>query len=134
MAKEALTSTVTMSFCEDRILRITIFPNAHIDLEEAKANYAASSRMTNGEPVLALVDARNDSTVTRRAQEYASSQSHLRLATAVISENPFSRVMTNLYLLLFRPVAPVRLFLDEETALEWLEEMRIEIAKKTKSA
>ncbi len=134
MAKEALTSTVSMSFCEDKILRITIFQNAHIDIEEAKANYASSYRITNGEPVLVLVDARNDSTVSRRAQEYASQQTHLRIATAVISENPFTRMFTNLYMLIFRPASPIRLFTNEENALEWLEEMRQEASEKTKSA
>ncbi|MGL4598636.1 MAG: hypothetical protein ACRCYO_14055 [Bacteroidia bacterium] len=134
MAKEALTSTISMSFSEDKILRITIFQNAHIDLEEAKANYAASGRMTGDEAVVVLVDARNDYTVTRRAQEYASTQAHLRIGTAVISENPFSRLLTNLYMLIFRPASPVRLFLSEESALEWLEEIRAEASEKAKTA
>lgn len=123
MAKEAVLETVLMTYGEDGILRIRINEGVTIGLEQAKLQFETIRRMCGDDRILVLVDATRSHTVTKEAQEYAAQNVGNRIATAVIASNAFSKISLNIYLSIFKPVSPFRMFMNEELATKWLKEI-----------
>ncbi|MCU0434480.1 MAG: hypothetical protein MUC87_13585 [Bacteroidia bacterium] len=126
MAKEALTSTIRLEYREDRILRITILPNARIDIQQARQNWETAMRLIGNVRVAVLVDATAEHQITRLAQEFAAEQSHHRVAMAVITQNTITRLVTTLYVAIFRPSVPVKLFSSPSAAEGWLRQQLLD--------
>jgi hypothetical protein len=124
MAKEALTSTIRLEYREDRILRITILPNSRIDIEQARLNWETAGRLTGSTRVAVLVNATAEHQVTRLAQEFAAENSQFRVAHAVVTS--ITRLITTLYVALFRPSVPLKLFSDMSSAEGWLRQQLLE--------
>lgn len=124
MSKEAVLETVTMSYGDDGILRIKINEGAVIGLTQAKLQFETIRRICGDGKILVLIDTSASHTVTKEAQEYASQNVGNRIATAVINPNPFSKISLNIYLRIFKPVTPYKMFFSEESACEWLLEQK----------
>ncbi len=124
MAKEAVLETVIMSYGDDGILRIKINESAVIGLPQARLQFETIRRLCGEGKILVLIDATSSHTVTKEAQEFAAQNVSNRLATAVINPNPFSKISLNLFLRIFRPATPFRMFSNEENACKWLLEQR----------
>lgn len=122
MAKEAVLETVLMSYGDDGILRIRINEGAELTLAQAKLQLETIKRLCGNSKVPILVDARANYTITKEAQEFSSQQEAIRIATAVLSANQFTKVSLNFYLSIFKPATPYRLFSNEEEAIAWLKD------------
>ncbi len=122
MAKETLLQTMYMSFGEDKILRVRILEGVTIDLKQAKLMNECMIRLAETDRFPVLIDARASYNWEKDAQEYNATHSDFRLATAVMTNNPVSRLLTNTYVKIFKPNYPVKIFSDEEKAVLWLKE------------
>lgn len=122
MAKEAVLETVLMTYGDDGILRIKINEGAHMTLAQAKLQLETIRRLCGNKRVPILVDARVNYSTTKEAHEFSAQHEEIRLATAVISSNNFTKVSLNLYLSIFKPSTPYKLFSKEQEALAWLNE------------
>jgi hypothetical protein len=122
MAKEAVLESVSMSFGDDGILRIRINEGAVIGLAQAKLQHETIRRMCGEGKIPVLIDSRANYAVTKEAQEYAAANSGNRIATAVVGSSPLAKISLNLYLSIFRPLTPYKLFSTEEAAIDWLKE------------
>lgn len=121
MAKEAVLQTVWLGLGEDGILRIRILENATITFEQAKLQEQTIHRLIGDSRVPVLIDAREPYSWEKEAQQYiADHAASYRIATAVITNNPVSRLITNTYVSIFKPSYPVKLFTEESKAIEWL--------------
>jgi hypothetical protein len=109
-----------MHYGDDGILRVKIMEGAVIGREQVKMQMETIERMGIHIPHLALVDARNDFTITKDGQETAAAYYHMRIATAVVTGNPVTRMLSNAYVDIFKPASPVRLFSNEKDAEAWL--------------
>lgn len=122
MAKEAVLETVLMTYGDDGILRIRINDGAVIGLPQAKLQFETIKRLCGEDKIAVLVDSSASHTITKEAQEFAANNVGNRIATAVISPNPFSKLTLNLFLGIFRPTTPFKMFTSEENAVKWLKE------------
>jgi hypothetical protein len=123
MAKETLLQSCWMGYGEDKILRMRVLEGATIDLKQAKLITESMQRLADETPVAVLIDARQNYTWDKDAQEYIAQHSAYRLATALITNNAVVRIFSNSYAKIFKPSYPLRIFANEEKALEWLKEM-----------
>ena len=124
MAKDAILSTVWISYGDDGILRLKMQEGAHVDLENIKLQHQMFRQLAGDEKLLVLIDGRASFTTSKEAYAYLSENSNMRIATAVLTSNPISRAMINTYITVFRPSSPYRLFTNEAKAVEWLKEMK----------
>jgi hypothetical protein len=124
MAKEAVLETMQMSYGDDGILRIRIKEGAVIGLAQIRLQSEMIQRLCGDAKIPVLIDASLSHTVTKEAQEYGAHSVGNRVATAVVNPNPFSKIGFNLYLRIFRPSTPYRIFTSEENAEKWLREQR----------
>lgn len=123
MAKETLLQTMWLGFGEDKILRVRILEGVTVDLQQAKLMNEAMLRLAGEGPFAVLMDTRANYSWDKDAQEYIANNSGFRLATAIVTNNPVSRVISNSYIKLFKPEYPSKIFADEEKAVAWLKEM-----------
>jgi hypothetical protein len=123
MAKETLLQSMWIGYGEDKILRIKILEGVTIDLKQAKLMNESMQRLAEEATFPVLIDARVNYDWDKDAQEYVALNSGFRLATAVITNNPLVRVLSNSYSKIFKPSYPLRIFSDEEKAIAWLKEM-----------
>lgn len=120
MAKETLLQSCWMGYAEDKILRVRVLEGAIIDLNQAKLITESMKRLADETPIPVLIDGRQNYTWNKDAQEYIAQHSDFRLATALITNNPLIRIISNSYAKIFKPTYPLRIFSNEEKAVEWL--------------
>jgi hypothetical protein len=120
MAKETVLQSMWIGYGEDKILRIRILDGVTIDLKQAKLMTESMQRLAEEKRFPVLIDARASYSWDKDAQEYVANHSDFRIATAVITNNPVSRLLTNTYVKIFKPSYPVKIFSEEEKAVNWL--------------
>ena len=119
-----------MGYGEDKIIRMRIFEGITIDLKQARLINESMRRLAGDESLIpVLIDARATYSWDKDAQEYIAQNSGFRLATALITNNPVSRLLSNSYSKIFKPDYPLRVFSGEEKAIAWLKEMIAENSK-----
>jgi hypothetical protein len=95
-------------------------------LDEVVDHYVVSFGITGSLKVAALVDAREVryTDVTGEVLRYMADNEYvpLMLANALLVSSPSLRMVANLYLELFHPRVPTRIFTDESKAIDWLKE------------
>jgi hypothetical protein len=69
-----------------------------------------------------MVDVREMGSQDRRSRAEFVRRGDLMSAVAIVVGTPLSRIMSNFFLAVNKPVAPTRLFDDEGPAVTWLTE------------
>ncbi|MCB0837786.1 MAG: hypothetical protein KDD99_14035 [Bacteroidetes bacterium] len=111
---------------EDEIMRLITKPNTHSVLETSMEEVEAMKYLTKGRRVPLFSDIRNMLSVSPETRTYTNSEEVVGSFTAVgmLVGNVFSRVIGSFIVGINRPSYPVRLFTDEDKALEWLKRYR----------
>jgi hypothetical protein len=116
--------TKVASFCynpEERLLHMTIFEGAEIEVENVIENYEASYTLVNNTKYLLLVDAKANASLSKEARAYsAEPKPNSPIAMAIIVVSTANRLIGNFYINFNKPKVPTKLFSSEEKALEWL--------------
>ncbi len=104
------------------ILRIKVIEGAHIDLPSLIEDGEHNPVLTSGKRALALYDSRAFFTIEPEAREYLRSGivDPTRIATAVLTDRLATRLLVNFFIRFNRPQTPMRMFNNEQHALEWL--------------
>ncbi|MCG3164488.1 MAG: hypothetical protein POELPBGB_00242 [Bacteroidia bacterium] len=104
------------------ILHIDISDGAEITLETTKEHHRAVTENFGTGKFLVLGNLQNSFIITPEARHYAKHEmiDTFHTATAVIGNNPVSRIIVNLFLKLNPPATPFKLFAEEKEATEWL--------------
>ena len=106
---------------EDGIIRHTL-NGARVEQSDVDEWERVYRTLGGGDPVRLLFDLSRFTEVSSEARKLAASKAHARTISAVafIAKTAVGRVIGNFWLGLNRPPYPVRLFTDEEPALDWL--------------
>ncbi len=120
------TKCAQITLIEKGILRVTLFQNSEIDLEESKAMQKAASEITKGQKYSALIDARVQVTLSSEAREWGSSVESLKdtIAQAILVESLANKLIGNFIIQFHKPIAKTKLFSNETLAIEWLREQK----------
>lgn len=116
------TSVAEMHIDEDGILRIKILPGSTLTLQAVKEYFDATTILLNGRKALILFDGSGDFTITEEAKAFGSSDEVVktRIAIAYITKSITNKLMFNLYLSVYKPSVPTKMFSSEESGLKWL--------------
>lgn len=94
-----------------------------IDLQEAKEHVQACLKITKGNKVPILLDARKGlPPMSQAALGYFAKNelTHLRLAEAILIDTLAKRMLARFYYLFHKPKNPLRIFSNEKEAVGWL--------------
>lgn len=113
---------------EDGVARSVVKPDAEIDLDDAISNTKAVNDLYQGVKFPLLVDANNVKSMTREARKYHSvrDRSTNITAFAVIVKSPVSKVIGNFFFRFQNTGVPAKLFSNEESALQWLQNYKVQ--------
>ncbi len=110
---------------DDGIVRVRQAAGTRITLDDIVAfNTAVESYSVDGAPVFVFSDASGVKSTTPEAAKKASAPAWFVGALGVKGGSAVSRALVNMWLRLFRPPYPTRLFEDEEAAVAWLVNQR----------
>ena len=106
----------------DGIVQLVWARGTAIVLEDAIAAIEAMAQLTGGRRSPLLVDTHDTGPQDRPARTEFTRRDDLVSAVALIVGTPLSRMMGDFFVSVSRPVAPTRLFDNEESAVAWLQE------------
>lgn len=119
---EISTKTEVITFDASGIAKCIVFKDVFMSEDEAKENIEAIKKITNGKRVPVMVDIRPAKGSTKQARAYLASEEvgQVQSACALIIGSSLSQLIGNFFLGLNKTKFPVKLFNDEEKAVEWL--------------
>ena len=99
-------------------------PGVDLDEEAAKATmaYALEHYVRDGQPMPTLVEMSEIKSFSREARDLFQNQNtHTSSALALVVSSMMSRVMGNLFISMNQSGIPLKLFNDQNQAMNWLE-------------
>lgn len=119
------TKTALVSITPENIVRVNIQPKVKQYLEDAKENLGTAKALLMGKKLPLLVDIREAEILDPEARHYyASAKLQEFVAFALLLNiSPLGAMMGNVYLLVSHHDIPMKLFVDEAAAIQWLLEL-----------
>lgn len=107
---------------ENGILHIKVKKDTFVELPMVQEVVAKQHEVTNGIPMLVLLDISDAFGVTKEAREFTSGKSveGLQIAMAMLINSLPMRLLANFFIKFDKPPAPTRLFNSYDKAIEWL--------------
>ena len=118
------TRTARIELSDAAVVTVRIRRGARQSMSDASDNLAAAMATCNGHRRPLLVDIRNAAPLAADVRRLYSSQHIANAFTALallIDTSPLGRTMGNVYLAVARLPMPMKMFVEESTALQWLD-------------
>jgi len=122
------TSTATITLIEDQIIHFMVDDGVTFDLNEMLEIRKANHELSKGSPYCVVMEAGSFTNFTKEAREASASEEHTinRIGLALIQNNLASKLLTDIYLRINKPVGKTKVFKSKEEGVAWLREMRDE--------
>ena len=117
------TRTARVDLGEAGVVIVRVQARAHQLLADAEENLAAAIAATGGRRRPLLIDMRVAEPLDAAARHHYSGKALVDAFSALallVDASPLGRMMGNVYLRVARPGIPTQLFVDEDSAIEWL--------------
>lgn len=107
---------------EPKLVRIEIFSETIIGLNESKSMNDAVGVLSEGTECLVLIVADEFAQFDRDSGDFSSSEEGQRytFADALVVKSLSQKILANFYLKFNRPAKPTRIFTNEAEAIAWL--------------
>lgn len=122
MSSPIVTRACRFEFDPRGFVRATMLPMLEMTLQDAHEAIEATARVNGGNRCPVLVDSRLLKSQSKEARDYLVSEEANRVSSAValFIGSPVSRMIGNFFMRHHAHRTPVRLFSDEESAVQWL--------------
>lgn len=120
--KKITTETADVWMDEEGILRVTIFAGADVKVQHVEELLRIYKQLGCGtKKVLQLMDGSGGFSMSFAAQSFVVKNiSPLLIASALITKSQMVQIAVNIFMKIFTPSVPFRVFESEEKALQWL--------------
>ena len=122
MAEETTSPTFRMWLRPDGIVQLVWEPGVPIGVEDCVAAGDTMDALAGGQKHPLMADTRAGGPSDRASAHELIRRDEFVSAIAVIVNTPLRRMLGNLFIARSRPTLPLRLFVDEASALAWLAE------------
>jgi hypothetical protein len=110
---------------ENDILYFIYKPSTRLDLECTRQIVADRKKFQQNTSYLVFCDARGLKEADKASRDYLAKEgSDLVIAVGVLIESPVTRILTNFYLAISKPLTPTKLFTDRDQAMAYLESFK----------
>ncbi|MEZ4774453.1 MAG: hypothetical protein R3D00_14810 [Bacteroidia bacterium] len=118
------TTNCWISIDNDGILRLVTKPQTKSTLETVREEHRAIKKLIGDKKAIMLTDIRNMISATPEARAYTNSEemTNTYLAVGLLVGSVFSRVIGSFIIGINKPDYPVKLFTDENSAINWLKQ------------
>lgn len=117
------TRTALVSTIKENFVRMTMFENVILDLNDMIENHNAENKLTNNKLHVVLIDTRLNSMSSDEARKFSSGNepTKYRYAMAILFDGLAGRIGANSLLNIYKPKVSTKVFNDENKAIEWLD-------------
>jgi hypothetical protein len=123
MKSKTIENLATVSFGEDKILRLKFLKGSHIDVEEAHQCLKLSTDVTEKVLHADLVDTSEMAYMSRDAREiFAKEDRSDVICMAIIINSKLQTMLGNMYMKFNNPKIHTKIFEGETEAVNWLKE------------
>lgn len=121
--REILTDTASIKKLENGIIRVAIRDDAHLNAENLQENYHAYIELMESETALFLIIVSETASIDSKGREEYNkkTRSEVRAKDALVIKNPATMLLINSQVTFIKPIIPTQAFLDEASAIRWLE-------------
>lgn len=111
---------------EDGIILSIYKPFLKITLDVACQLVESRLKLNKGIAMPLFIDVRKVSYADDKARKYLASEEGSKLisAGAMLVDGPISQFLANVFLKVYHPVAPLKIFTDQKKAIEWLQKYK----------
>jgi hypothetical protein len=118
--KQIETATANIHRYASGVSHLVIKPYSKVDVDSAEQWIEVLLELSEGQPLIMLIDNSHPHTTTMRARRYLSSAIEVK-AAAGIAQNSMSAFLANLWIKTVPPVYPSKIFTNTDSAIKWLE-------------
>ena len=114
--------TSEVNFRSDGIVNLSIKPNKSLTGEDTKKMIEHIGRIGNGKKFPLLITTGQYSLADKDAREYGATEAGNKytIAAAIVVKSLAQKLLGNAYIKINKPLAPNKLFTDENKAIDWL--------------
>jgi hypothetical protein len=110
---------------ENGIYKMYYYPLKELNLSIAKEIVRERISFKKGVSYPSLFDIQQVENSTKEARDYMANEGNdLVIASAIIVGSPVIKMMANFFIMVNKPKNPTRMFTDNGSALEWLEQYK----------
>lgn len=111
-------------YVKDSVMHFIYKHGVSLDLNAAKEVVSDRLKAQGNQSFRILCDIRGLKSINKEARDYLAKQGSQQVdAVALIVGSPARKVMSNFYLAVNKPEVPTRLFISEEEAMEYLQNL-----------
>lgn len=109
---------------DNSIFKLMPFEGVELDIEDVQKMRSVYLELSKGEKFAVLLDAKYVFTTTEEARKLLASKEYTdkRFAAAFVTSSLANKIFGNFFIKFNKPASPTKLFTEESSALEWLEE------------
>lgn len=106
----------------DGIVKIHMYDNIEVDINKSREIFDIVSSFATKKELLVLVTGGKNSSTTKEVRDFAGSDeaSSVTVAEAVVTPSLSQKLLVNFLLSFYKPKRELKLFNNEQEALEWL--------------
>ncbi len=121
--REIETETAFISRLENGVIRVEVKDHSHLEAKNLEENYNAYIDLIDSESAPFLIIVNDTSTIsTEGRMEYNErTRREVRAKDALVMKDPSTMLLINSQVKFIKPIIPTQAFLDERSALSWLE-------------
>ena len=119
---EITTETASISLLDNGIIRVQIKDNVHLESKNLEENYNAYLSLMKDEVAPFLIVVNESATIsTEGRKEYNKrTRREVRKKDALVMKDPSTMLLINAQVRFIKPLIPLRAFIDEASAIQWL--------------
>ena len=114
----------SLQLIDNQTIKITFEDNIEIDVDAIKNAFEEYDLFTNGKRLKKLFITGYKTLITKEARQYGQQQMKLRKKTvaaeACVVHQLHQKMVVNFYINFIKTDYPIKFFLDEKSAIEWL--------------
>lgn len=123
---KTISNTRSFEIISENIILMKFHKNIELTVENLQADYIIYDKLTNGQPFY-KISVLNKNSITNEARLFVEQEnkrrSDLILAEAIVTMGMKQRFFLNAYLLFQAKSFPVKTFLNENDAFNWIKEL-----------
>jgi hypothetical protein len=124
--REIIEGPLGLSWYDDEGIMHTVFKDTPITLEKAKASLEFVRQLNKGKKIRVIADSTFLHPQDKETKEYTARELPRDFsAVAVITHSHIGRIITNIFLKLIKKPLPIKMFLTEGDAKQWLRSVKI---------
>jgi len=125
--EKIILSFAAITLVKDKIICVDYLNEEALNVERGIQVVETMQKLSNNEPCAVVHNVGNKYIFTTDALRFMGSQldaqNHKYLARAIVTTNAASRIASNNFIKLYKPVVPTKLFSEVEPALAWLDDI-----------